>query len=82
MTERKSEVIQEQNNLIESFESSNGVCRRRIDTAQIWLDKDKNIADAAIRKRVWRFGVLTHDYLQVINNYDSNAKSVTGFKTH
>jgi hypothetical protein len=74
------EIIDEQNNLIKSFKESKGLFRRRIDTSQVWVDKSNNIADAVIRKRIWRFGILTHDYLQTINNDDSSIKGFTGFK--
>ena len=81
MTKLKS-IEKQQSNLIKSFESSNGITRRRVDTEQIWVDKSENIADAVIRKRAWKFGVLTFDFLQVFNNDVSQLpnNTFTGFK--
>ena len=81
MTKLK-EVEKQQSNLIKSFETSKGITRRRIDTEQIWIDKSENIADAVIRKRSWKFGVLTFDFLQVFNNDISKLtnNTFTGFK--
>ncbi len=80
MNERIEEVLKEQSNLVDSFESSKGLTRRRIDTAQIWVDKTNNIANVVVRKRLWRFGVLVNDSLQTISNDDSTVKGFTGFK--
>jgi hypothetical protein len=74
------EVKTEQDSIIRSFENSKGITRRRVDTAQIWVDKSNNIADAVTRKRSWKFGVLTFDFLQTISNDDSIIKGFTGFK--
>ena len=75
-----AKIVDEQNDLLESFQESKGLFRRRIDTAQIWVDKSNNIADAVIRKRIWRLGILTHDYLQTISNDVSSLQGFTGFK--
>jgi len=77
----KKEIEKEQSRLIKSFETSNSITKRRIDTEQIWVGRKENIADAVIRKRTWKFGIPTFDFIQVLHNDVSLLSAAyTGFK--
>ena len=77
----KKEIEKKQSELIKSFETGNSIIKRRIDTEQIWVNKNENIADAVIRKRVWKFGIPTFDFIQVFHNDVSLlSPAYTGFK--
>jgi len=76
---KEDKVLNIQQNMVTSFEESNGLSRRRLDTAQIWIDKSHNIANAVIRKRSWTCGVLIYDFLQTIFNDDTKNTGSVGF---
>jgi len=77
----KKEIEKKQSKLVNSFETGNSIIKRRIDTEQIWINKSENIADAVIRKRVWKFGIPTFDFIQVFHNDISLLSTIsTGFK--